>query len=96
MEIIYRPIGIIHSPFNRLEDMPIQPTSEVNGSGVVEIFPEFADALKDLEGFSCIYLLYHFHKVRRSNLTVIPFLDSEPRGISPPAHLAVPIQSVYP
>jgi len=81
MEIIYRPIGIIHSPFNSLEDMPIQPTSDVSGSGIVEIFPEFVDGLKDLEGFSYLYLLYHFHKVRQSNLSVTPFLDREPRGI---------------
>lgn len=81
MEIIYRPIGIIHSPFNRLEDMPIQPTSDVSGSGFVEIFPDFADGLKDLEGFSHIYLLYHFHQVRQSNLIVAPFLDREPRGV---------------
>jgi tRNA-Thr(GGU) m(6)t(6)A37 methyltransferase TsaA len=81
MEVIYQPIGIIHSPFNSLADMPIQPTSEVSGPGVVEIFPEFVDGLKDLAGFSHIYLLYHFHKVRRSNLMVTPFLDSVPRGV---------------
>jgi tRNA-Thr(GGU) m(6)t(6)A37 methyltransferase TsaA len=81
MEVIYKPIGILHSPFNRLEEMPIQPTSDVSASGVVEIFPEFVGGLKDLEGFSHIYLLYHFHKVRQSNLIVTPFLDSAPRGI---------------
>jgi tRNA-Thr(GGU) m(6)t(6)A37 methyltransferase TsaA len=81
MDIIYQPIGIIHSPFNSLENMPIQPTSEATGSGIVEIFPQFIDGLKDLEGFSHIYLLYYFHKVRSLKLTVIPFLDKEPRGI---------------
>lgn len=81
MDIIYRPIGIIYSPFNNLEDMPIQPTSDVSGSGTVEIFPQFIDGLKDLEGFSHIYLLYHLHKMRQSNLIVTPFLDKEPRGI---------------
>ena len=80
-EIKYHPIGVIRSPFNSLEDMPIQPTSDTSKPGVVEIFPEFADGLKDLEGFSHIYLLYHLHKVRQSNLTVTPFLDKEPRGI---------------
>jgi tRNA (adenine37-N6)-methyltransferase len=81
MDIIYRPIGIIHSPFNNLEDMPIQPTSNTSGSGIVEIFHQFIDGLKDLEGFSHIYLLYHFNKMRQSHLIVIPFLDKEPRGI---------------
>jgi tRNA-Thr(GGU) m(6)t(6)A37 methyltransferase TsaA len=81
MEMIYKTIGIIHSPFNSLEDMPIQPTSNVSGSGIVEIFPEFVDGLKDLAGFSHIYILYHFHKVSQPNLIVTPFLDKEPRGI---------------
>ncbi|MFH2102383.1 MAG: tRNA (N6-threonylcarbamoyladenosine(37)-N6)-methyltransferase TrmO [Chloroflexota bacterium] len=81
MEVIFRPIGIIHSPFDRLEDMPIQPTSDLSAAGTVEIFPEFVDGLKDLGGFSHIYLLYHFHKVRQANLVVTPFLDKEPRGI---------------
>jgi len=81
MDIIYRPIGIIHSPFNSLEDMPIQPTSDISGSGTVEIFPQLIDGLKDMEGFSHIYLLYHFHKMRKLNLIVTPFLDKEPRGI---------------
>jgi tRNA-Thr(GGU) m(6)t(6)A37 methyltransferase TsaA len=81
MEVIYRPIGVIHTPFNSVEEMPIRPASDVSGSGIVEISPEFTDALKDLEGFSHIYLLYHFHKVRRSQLMVTPFLDSKPHGI---------------
>ena len=81
MDIIYRPIGIIHSPFNSLEDMPIQPTSDISGSGTVEIFPQFIDGLKDLEGFSHIYLLYHFHEMRQPHLIVTPFLDKDPRGI---------------
>ncbi len=81
MKVIYRPIGLIHTPFKSLEQMPIQPTSDASGPGTVEVFPEFAEALKDLEGFSHIYLLYHFHKAGTSRLTVTPFLDSEPHGI---------------
>jgi tRNA (adenine37-N6)-methyltransferase len=81
MEVIYKPIGVIHSPFNNLEDMPIQPTSDISGVGTVEIFPEFVDGLKDLAGFSHLYLLYHFHKAHPSNLVVTPFLDKEPHGI---------------
>ena len=81
MEVIYRPIGVIHTSFNSVEEMPIQPTSDVSGPGIAEVSPAFTDALKDLEGFSHIYLLYHFHKVRQSQLMVTPFLDSKPHGI---------------
>ena len=81
MEVIFQSIGIIHSPFTSLEEMPIQPSSETSGPGVIEVFPEFSDGLKDLEGFSHIYILYHFHMVKSSRLTVTPFLDDAPHGI---------------
>ena len=77
----YRPVGIIHSPFKEIEDMPIQPTGASGIQAVVEVFPEFAEGLRDLEGFSHIILLYHFHRVQGSRLTVTPFLDSQPRGV---------------
>ena len=81
MKIKYRPIGIIHSPFKDIEGMPIQPTGAARIKGTIEIFPEFAKGLKDLEGFSHIILLYHFHKVKESKLIVTPFMDSRLRGI---------------
>ena len=77
----YRPVGIIHSPFKEIEDMPIQPTGASGIQAIVEVFPEFAEGLRDLEGFSHIILLYHFHRVQESRLTVTPFLDSQPRGV---------------
>jgi len=81
MLITYRPIGIVHSPFSDLESMPIQPASEASAPGVIEVFPEFAQALLDLGGFSHVIVLFHFHMVRQVKLTVIPYLDSKPHGI---------------
>jgi len=79
--ITYQPIGIIHSPFKDLAQMPIQPCSEASAEGDVEVFPEYVVGLKDLSGFSHIILLYHFHKAGERRLTVVPFMDSEPHGI---------------
>jgi tRNA-Thr(GGU) m(6)t(6)A37 methyltransferase TsaA len=81
MEIKYQPIGVIHSPFKDIEGMPIQPAGAANIRGTVEVLPELADGLRDLEGFSHIILLYHFHQVQETKLIVIPFLDSEPHGV---------------
>jgi tRNA-Thr(GGU) m(6)t(6)A37 methyltransferase TsaA len=81
MKITFNPIGTIHSPFKDLKDMPIQPTGQASAPGTAEVLPEFAAGLKDLEGFSHVILLYHLHKVRRVDLTVTPFLDSEQRGV---------------
>jgi tRNA-Thr(GGU) m(6)t(6)A37 methyltransferase TsaA len=79
--IIYRSIGIIHSPFKEVENMPIQPTGAAGARGTVDLYPEFAEGLKDLDGFSHIILLYHFHESRGYKLIVTPFLDSQPRGV---------------
>ena len=81
MEISYRPIGVIHSPFTDIEGMPIQPTGASEIRGAVKVFPEFAEGLKDLDGFSHIILLYHFHCVPGVKLIVTPFMDSQPHGV---------------
>jgi tRNA (adenine37-N6)-methyltransferase len=81
MGIVYEPIGVIHSPFKRLDEMPIQPVSAASGAGIVEVFPQFAEGLRDLDGFSHVILLYHFHEARRCTLTVTPFLDAKPHGV---------------
>lgn len=80
-EIIYKPIGIIHSPFTTMENIPIQNMGARGETGTIEIFPEYADGLKDLEGFSHIILLYHLHKVDHFSLHVKPFMDTTERGI---------------
>ncbi len=80
-DIIYRAIGIIHSPYKDIRGMPIQPTGAVGIDGYLEIYPEYGDGLKDLEGFSHIILLYHFHLAKGYSLTVKPFLDPEERGL---------------
>lgn len=81
MSITYTPIGTIHSPFKDLADMPIQPTGEASAPGTVNLDPRFTPALKDLEGFSHVILIYHLHQSKRVDLTVTPFMDCEPRGL---------------
>ena len=81
MKIEYHPIGIIHSPFTELSGMPIQPAGAAGVEGTVEVFPEYNDGLKDLEGFSHIIMLYHFHRSKGFKLHVVPFMDSTPRGV---------------
>ena len=80
-EIKYKPIGVIHSPFREPKGTPIQPSAAKGISGTVEIFREYAEGLKDVEGFSYIILIYHFHLSRKQSLTVKPFMDNEERGV---------------
>jgi len=80
-EIRYKPIGIIHSPFKEPKGTPIQPPGAQGVEGTVEVFAEYAEGLKDVEGFSHIILIYHFHLSRRSPLKVKPYMDREEHGV---------------
>ena len=80
-KIWFEPIGIIHTPFAEPTGMPIQPAGGREITGTVEIYPEFADGLMDIEGFSRIMLIYHFHRSRTCRLQLVPFLDTRPHGV---------------
>ena len=80
-EIKYKPIGIIHSPFKELKGTPIQPTAAKGIKGTVGIFPEYAEGLKDIEGFSHIILIFYFHMSKNTLLKVKPYMDNRLRGV---------------
>lgn len=75
-----RPIGVIHTPFIHKKDTPIQPARS-RACGSVEVFKEYEEGLRDIEGFSHILLIYRFHRSRGYRLLVTPFLDKKKRGL---------------
>ncbi|MGC9313470.1 MAG: tRNA (N6-threonylcarbamoyladenosine(37)-N6)-methyltransferase TrmO [Sediminispirochaetaceae bacterium] len=81
MKLEFHSIGTVHSPFQELSGMPIQPPASQGARGRVIVNEEYAEGLLDLEGFSHIILLYVFHRCRGYNLQVTPFLDTVPRGL---------------
>jgi len=74
------PIGLIHSPFTEKDQTPIQ-ASRSQAIGRVELYPEFADGLDDIEALSHIHLLYVFHRSSGYTLRVKPFLDDQEHGL---------------
>ena len=80
-EIKYKPIGVIHSPFREPKGTPIQPTAAEGIEGTVEVFPEYAEGLQDVEGFSHIILICHFHLTKGWSLKAKPYMDNVERGI---------------
>jgi tRNA (adenine37-N6)-methyltransferase len=81
MELTVRPIGVIHSPYLSKETTPIQGRFASDVVARVEVFPEYAEGLKDLELFSHIWLIYRFHELAKVRLVTLTFLDDEPHGI---------------
>ncbi|MFH0754003.1 MAG: tRNA (N6-threonylcarbamoyladenosine(37)-N6)-methyltransferase TrmO [Candidatus Omnitrophota bacterium] len=90
-------IGIIHSPFKSLKGMPIQPLGGMDVEGTAIVDKKYAKGLKDLDGFSHVYLIYRFHKAPCTKLIVEPFMDVKRHGVfatrSPvrPTHIGLSI-----
>lgn len=77
----FTPIGFIRSEHLCAERTPIQPVFARECEGRVEIHPEFAEGLLDLDGFSHVHLIYHLDRAERPKLRVRPFLQDVERGI---------------
>lgn len=79
--IHYTPIGVIQTPFKTIEDMPIQPSGADTVVGRVVLLPDYQAGLSDIEGFSHLILIYHFHRAQGFDLEVKPFLDHQSHGL---------------
>jgi tRNA-Thr(GGU) m(6)t(6)A37 methyltransferase TsaA len=77
---ILQPIGVIHTPFTSPPEVPIQ-AARSETAGRVEVYPEYAPGLADLDGFSHVILVYWFHRADGFSLTVRPYLDDELHGL---------------
>jgi tRNA-Thr(GGU) m(6)t(6)A37 methyltransferase TsaA len=85
MDVCYTVIGIIHSKLREKESTPIQGCFST-AKGFIELFPACKEGLEDLEGFSHLFLLYHFHEAGTPKLRIRPFLDWQERGIFATRH----------
>lgn len=81
-QIVYRPIGVIHSPYKEQLGTPIQPAYAGDVRGRVVVFEPYADALADLAGFAYVWLLYHLDRAKPyAGARVIPYRDDRERGL---------------
>lgn len=85
MEFKFKPIGVVHSPFKKKEDIDSEKFADSGGfdpaQGELEIFQEFEKGLKDIDGFSHLIVLFVFHKSEGYRLHTKPLLDDTLRGI---------------
>lgn len=75
-----KPIGVIHSPYRAGGEAPRQGCGREEICQV-EVFKEFEEGLKDIEGFSHIILIYWLHRSRRYSLVVKTPWDVIPHGL---------------
>jgi len=60
VDIQYRSIGVIHTPYQ--DNAPYQPVEDDGGVFLISLKERFAPALKRLDEFQYIYVLYHIHQ----------------------------------
>ena len=80
MIIEITPIGVIRTPFDSSDEIPIQSIKSKT-VGDAELSPEYKEGLESLNGFSHAILVYWFHKAKPFSLKVKPFLDTKDRGL---------------
>jgi tRNA-Thr(GGU) m(6)t(6)A37 methyltransferase TsaA len=81
LKVEYTAIGTIHSPFKEPKGTPIQPQGARGVKGTADLFDSYTEGLKDIEGFSHLILVYHFHLATSGPLIAKPFLDNNRHGI---------------
>ena len=82
----FQPIGVIRSGHRLAEQTPVQPVYARGCAGRAEILPEYREGLRDLDGFSHIFLLYHLHRAGPLKLTVQPFTGDRLCGVFATRH----------
>ena len=80
-EVVYKPIGVVHSPFKVPQDVPIQSVAAEGVMGYFEVAREYVEGLRDVDGFSHLILIYHCHLAQDYSLLVRPFLDERLHGV---------------
>jgi tRNA-Thr(GGU) m(6)t(6)A37 methyltransferase TsaA len=79
--IPYTQIGVVRSPYSALDGMPLQTVAAPEVEARIELEPTIHGALRDLEGFSHLWLIAHLHAVDGWSAEVVPFLDTVSRGV---------------
>jgi len=85
MEIKFKSIGVVHSPFKKREDINPQKYAHPQGfdsvRGELEIHKEYEEGLKDIDGFSHLIVIFDFHESKGYNLHTKPLLEDTLRGV---------------
>lgn len=71
-QIIYTPIGVFHTNYTPETGSPRQGILIPAGTGKIEIYPEYQEALKSLDLFEYIIVIYHLDRAGKWNSIVRP------------------------
>ena len=80
-EWIMRPIGYVRTPYVETDQIPKGLGAEHKAEGILEVLLEFEEGLKDIEGFSHLFVIWVFHKSQGYDLVGTPPSDDRPHGV---------------
>jgi tRNA (adenine37-N6)-methyltransferase len=75
------PIGYVKSPYGKTQEIPKGLGAKHETEGVLEIRAELEAGLKDIEGFSHLYVIWSFDRSEGFALEVTPPSDDRPHGV---------------
>lgn len=73
MEIMFKPIGIVRTKGSEAD---VREKGDLEGE--LEIYPEFAEALEGIDGYSHLFVIVYFHRLRPEQKGP---LKVKPRGL---------------
>jgi tRNA-Thr(GGU) m(6)t(6)A37 methyltransferase TsaA len=76
-----RPIGFVRSPFKDASAIPKGLGATHPEEGALDILPEFALGLTDIEGYSHLIVLWVFDRADGFDLLITPPSDDRPHGL---------------
>jgi tRNA-Thr(GGU) m(6)t(6)A37 methyltransferase TsaA len=76
-----QPIGYVRSPYKSTREIPKGLGAKHEAEGALEILPEFEPGLKDIEGFSHLFVIWAFDRSDGCDLVVTPPSDNQPHGV---------------
>jgi tRNA (adenine37-N6)-methyltransferase len=80
-EFTMRPVGFARSALERVEDVPKGLGAKHSAEGTLDILPEYEAGLKDIDGFSHLYVLWVFTHSAGFDLVTTPPSDDRPHGV---------------
>jgi tRNA-Thr(GGU) m(6)t(6)A37 methyltransferase TsaA len=80
-EFSMRSIGVVRSPFSETKAIPKGLGAQHSAEGTLEIDADLEEGLKDVEGFSHLYVLWAFHRSEGFELVGVPPSDDRPHGV---------------
>ena len=77
----FKAIGFVESPYRSTVDVPKGLGAKHDAEGVLRLLPEFEPGLKDIEGFSHLFVLWVFDRVDAVELLGTPPCDDRAHGV---------------